>query len=232
MKNTVKTIAFDADDTLWVNEPIFTRTRVQYEEILSHYFEITDSLEQELYETERNNLKLFGYGIKGFMLSMIESALQLTNYKISGMDIESIIKLGKEMLQHPVEILPGVEETLKDLKENYQLMVITKGDLFDQENKIARSGLAEYFDIVEILSEKTIEAYADVLKRHHIHCDEFLMVGNSLRSDILPVCELGALAVHVPFHDTWMHENIVDEALLDNHYLKVDEVKELVPLLI
>lgn len=231
MKNQITTIAFDADDTLWVNEPIFTRTRVKFEEILGHYFEIDDSLEAELYEVERKNLELFGYGIKGFMLSMIESALQLTDYRIKGEDIESIIGLGKEMLQHPIELLPGIEDILESLHHEYQLMIITKGDLFDQENKIARSGLAKHFDIVEILSEKTMEAYGDVLHKHDIHIDNFLMVGNSLKSDILPVCELGGKAIHIPFHDTWVHELQVEAKEVSNCYTEVGSVNEILPLL-
>ena len=176
MKN-ITTIAFDADDTLWVNEPIFTRTRVKFEEILGHYFEINESLEKELYEVEKKNLRaLWLWHPKGFMLSMIESALQLTDYQVKGEDIEAIIGLGKEMLQHPVELLPNIEDVLEELHHDYQLMIITKGDLFDQENKIARSGLADYFNIVEILSEKSMESYGDVLHRHDIHIDNFLMI--------------------------------------------------------
>jgi len=230
MKN-IKTIAFDADDTLWVNEPIFTRTRVKFEEILSHYFEINESLEKELYEVERQNLELFGYGIKGFMLSMIESALQLTKHQIKGKDIEAIIGLGKEMLKHPVELLPNIEEVLEELQHNYQLMIITKGDLFDQENKIARSGLADYFDIVEILNEKSMESYGDLLHRHEIHIDNFLMVGNSLKSDILPVCQLGGKAVYIPFHDTWVHELQSESGEVINCYKEVGAVNDLLPLL-
>lgn len=231
MKNQITTIAFDADDTLWVNEPIFTRTRVQFEEILGHYFEIDDSLEEELYEVERKNLEIFGYGIKGFMLSMIESALQLTDYEIKGRDIEAIISLGKEMLQHPVELLPGIKDILERLQHEYRLMIITKGDLFDQENKIARSGLADYFDWVEILSEKSMETYASVLNKHQIPINHFLMVGNSLRSDILPICQLGGKAIHIPFHDTWIHELNVEAKEVSNCYTEISSVDELLPLL-
>jgi putative hydrolase of the HAD superfamily len=231
MKNQITTIAFDADDTLWVNEPIFTRTRVQFEEILGHYFEIDDSLEEELYEVERKNLEIFGYGIKGFMLSMIESALQLTDYEIKGRDIEAIISLGKEMLQHPVELLPGIKDILERLQHEYRLMIITKGDLFDQENKIARSGLADYFDWVEILSEKSMATYANVLNKHQIPINHFLMVGNSLRSDILPICQLGGKAIHIPFHDTWIHELNVEAKEVSNCYTEISSVDELLPLL-
>ncbi len=231
MKNQITTIAFDADDTLWVNEPIFTRTRIKFEEILGHYFEINESLEKELYDVERKNLELFGYGIKGFMLSMIESALQLTDYKIRGEDIESIIGLGKEMLQHPVELLPGIKDVLEDLQHDYQLMIITKGDLFDQENKIARSGLADYFNWVEILSEKSMESYGNLLHKHDVHIDNFLMVGNSLKSDILPVCQLGGKAIHIPFHDTWVHELNVEAKEVSNCYTEISSVKDLLPLL-
>lgn len=220
----IRTIAFDADDTLWVNEPIFTKTRLRFENILSNYFEITDSLEQELYQVERRNLELFGYGIKGFMLSMIESALQLTEYRISGAHIEQIIKLGKEMLTHPIEILPGIENTIETLKDDFRLMIITKGDLWDQETKIARSGLAHYFEHVEIVSEKNSATYTQVLNRHGINPAEFLMIGNSLKSDVLPICEIGGRAIHIPFYDTWVHETVEVKSKEGSMYVEMENV--------
>lgn len=223
----IKTIAFDADDTLWVNEPIFTKTRLQYEAILSSYFEIDESLELKLYEVEKRNLALFGYGIKGFMLSMIESAIELTEAKISGADIQRIIDLGKEMLTHPVEILPGIKETVEELKSDYQLLIITKGDLWDQETKIARSGLADLFDHIEIVSEKTPAAYQAILDRYQIEPSTFLMIGNSLKSDILPVCEIGGNAIHIPFHDTWVHEKMDTHHIGEFTFMALDSIKEL-----
>jgi len=227
----IKTIAFDADDTLWVNEPIFTKTRLQYEAILSSYFEIDESLELKLYEVEKRNLALFGYGIKGFMLSMIESAIELTDAKISGADIQRIIDLGKEMLTHPVEILPGIKETVEELKSDYQLLIITKGDLWDQETKIARSGLADLFDHIEIVSEKTPAAYQAILDRYQIEPSTFLMIGNSLKSDILPVCEIGGNAIHIPFHDTWVHEKMDQHQISEASFTELSDIRDLMAYL-
>lgn len=223
----IKTIAFDADDTLWVNEPIFTDTRLKFEEILGKYISINENLEKELYSVESRNLKLFGYGIKGFTLSMVESALELTNYAIKGKDIERIILLGKEMLEHPVQVLPDIEEVLDILENHYHLMIITKGDLWDQENKIARSGLMRYFHTVEIISEKNVATYREVLKRNSINAAEFLMIGNSLKSDVLPVIEMGAQAIHIPFHDTWTHEMIDKSEVNELTYIEMSSVSKL-----
>ena len=226
-----KTIAFDADDTLWVNEPIFTNTRLDFEKILSKYLEINEGLEKELYAVESRNLELFGYGIKGFMLSMIESALELTHYNIKGEDIERIISLGKDMLKQPVEILDGVREVIHEFENEYQLMIITKGDLWDQENKIARSGLADYFNKIEILREKSAHSYSEAFMKHNIHIDEVLMIGNSLRSDVLPICELGGTAVHIPFHDTWMHEHMTQQHTDEHDYYELNRISELPDLI-
>jgi putative hydrolase of the HAD superfamily len=223
----IKTIAFDADDTLWINEPIFTKTRLRYEKILSSYFSIDESLELKLYAVEKRNLALFGYGIKGFMLSMIESAIELTEEKINGADIQRIIDLGKEMLTHPIEILPGIVETIEKLKSDYQLLIITKGDLWDQETKIARSGVADLFDHIEIVSEKTPAAYQAILDRYQIEPSSFLMIGNSLKSDILPVCEIGGNAVHIPFHDTWVHEQMDTHQIGEYSFIELDDIKGL-----
>ncbi|TAD98929.1 MAG: HAD family hydrolase [Bacteroidetes bacterium] len=203
----IKTIAFDADDTLWVNEPIFTKTQERCSKIMENY--VNSSISQtKLYETEIKNLKLFGYGIKGFMLSMIETAIELSEGKVTGSEIQKIIDLGKEMIAHPVHLLENIKQTLEILKDDYELMIITKGDLFDQESKIARSGIADCFKKIEIVSEKDLATYANILFRHKIDKESFLMIGNSLKSDILPICELGARAVHIPFHTTWAHEMI------------------------
>ncbi len=204
---TIKTIAFDADDTLWVNEPIFTKTQDRLKGLLEKYIEEAD-FDARLYATEKKNLKLFGYGIKGFMLSMIESAIELSNEQVNGSEIQKIIEMGKEMIEHPVHLLPNVEETLEQLKDDFELMIITKGDLFDQESKIARSGLAHYFDKIEIVSEKDEPTYRKVLSRHQIDLSTFLMVGNSLKSDVIPICNIGGRAVHIPFHTTWVHEAV------------------------
>jgi len=230
MKQQIKTIAFDADDTLWINEPLFTSTRLKFEEILSHYLEV-DSLEAELYAVEKRNLRLFGYGVKGFMLSMIESAIELTESKVSAKDIQSIIDLGKAMLEHPVHILPGITETILALKEHYDLMIITKGDLFDQETKIARSGLAQHFERIEIVSEKNEASYQEVIDRHGIDISSFLMIGNSLKSDILPVCNIGGQAVHIHYKETWLHEKTEPHHVNGIEYLELNNALELLEVL-
>ena len=197
-------IGFDADDTLWHNESIFTITQKKFREILhSHNTELVN---QTLSSTQIKNLKIFGYGIKGFILSMIETSVELTNGKIKGNDIQKIIDFGREMLANPIELLPHVQEVIEDLSRKYRLLLITKGDLFDQETKIARSGLADYFTGVEIVSDKNSETYEKILSRHDIAASRFIMIGNSMRSDIVPIVQIGGQAVHIPYYSTWDHE--------------------------
>lgn len=219
----IKVIAFDADDTLWVNEPIFQGAEEQCKQLLEEYVE-PKVLSDKLYETEIKNLNLFGYGIKGFTLSLIETAIELSGNKVNGKEIQKIIDLGKEMIQHPVELLSGVEKTLKTLKEEYTLMILTKGDLFDQESKIARSGLDPHFRWIEIVSEKNESVYNQILKRYDLHPSEFLMVGNSLKSDVLPVKGVGAHAIHIPFHVTWGHESVDLSDHEKNGYHQLDDI--------
>lgn len=204
-------IAFDADDTLWGHEHVFVDAKARCLELLRPYMQPGMDLEQELYAFERKNLKIFGYGVKGFTLSMIETAIELSNGKISGAEIQRIIDLGKEMLAHEIDLLPGVTEALAAFKPHFKLLLITKGDLFAQENKIARSGLAPEFDIIEIVSEKDPTTYRNLLARHGIDPTGFLMLGNSLRSDVLPIVEIGGRAVHIPHEYTWHHEAISEE---------------------
>ena len=203
-------IAFDADDTLWGHEHVFVDAKARCLELLRPYLGPGTDLEQELYTFERKNLKIFGYGVKGFVLSMIETAIQLSDGKVKGGEIQRIIDLGKEMLAHEIDLLPGVREAVTAFRPRFTLMLITKGDLFAQENKIARSGLASDFDIIEIISEKNPEDYRGLLARHGIDPAGFLMIGNSLRSDVLPVVELGGRAVHLPFRYTWHHEAVAE----------------------
>ena len=198
-------IAFDADDTLWHNEILYTNAQSAFKSLLARYHS-PEWIEQRLYETEIRNLQHFGYGIKGFALSMIETAVELTEGRIVGSDIQILIDLARTMLAADIELLDHVSETIAQLAETHALMLITKGDLRDQELKIARSGLAQYFRQVEIVSEKSPAAYAAILQRHQCVAERFLMVGNSLRSDILPVLALGASAVYIPYHRTWAHE--------------------------
>jgi len=201
----LRTLAFDADDTLWHNETLYAETQEAFRALLRPYHD--DSwIDALLQDTEMRNLRHYGYGIKGFTLSMIETALELTEDRLDGVGIRQVVDLGKAMLDRSVEPLPGVAEVLQDLAGTYTLMLITKGDLFDQETKLAKSGLGNHFSKVEIVSEKDEAAYAAILERHGIPPTTFAMVGNSIRSDILPVLALGARAVHIPYHLTWAHE--------------------------
>ena len=204
--NTITTIALDADDTLWANEDLFVSAQQRYMQLLAPYRADWDA--QELYDTEQRNLAYFGYGIKGFTLSMIETAIQITHGAVKGHEIGQIIDIAREMVYAPVSLLPTVAETVAAWSTQYQLMIITKGDLFDQESKVARSGLADYFRHVEVVSEKHPSSYAQILRRYDINPQNFLMIGNSLRSDILPVLAIGGQAIHVPYHLTWQHEHV------------------------
>ncbi|MBT6379229.1 MAG: HAD family hydrolase, partial [Opitutales bacterium] len=190
MKWPITTIGLDADDTLWHNENLFEDHHRKYCELLSDYHD-PKTVERVLYETEMNNLELFGYGVKGFTLSCIETAISLTDGAIKAEEIRRIIDHCRQMLLHPVELLEGVESVLQGLDQRFRLLLITKGDLRDQERKIAKSGIAHHFSHTEVVSDKTVEAYARVLQRNKIHSEQFLMVGNSLKSDILPVLDLG-----------------------------------------
>jgi putative hydrolase of the HAD superfamily len=225
----IKTIAFDADDTLWHNETLYTGTQEKFAQLLAAYQDPAE-LDEKLYATEMRNLRFYGYGIKSFTLSMIETAIELSDGKIQGYEIQSIVDLAKEMLRAPVLPLKGVEEVLKKLTDKYQLLMITKGDLFDQETKIARSGLVDYFHGIEIVSEKSPEVYRKVLERYEVSPDQFLMVGNSLRSDILPVVEIGGQAVHIPYEVTWVHE-VVEGEEDQKGYHELDQLESL-PVLI
>jgi putative hydrolase of the HAD superfamily len=198
-------IGFDADDTLWHNESIFEGVHGRYFALLAR-FHGADAVEKALFATEGRNLELYGYGIKGYMLSAIETAIDLTEGRIGTAEIREILKLGREMLNHPVELLSGVRETLDQLSAEYPLLLITKGDLRDQERKLAKSGIADRFRAIEIVSEKDTPAYDRIFRRHQIRPSHFLMVGNSVKSDILPVLRLGGSGVHVPYRITWGHE--------------------------
>ena len=225
----LKVIAFDADDTLWVNEPYFRQTEERFYELLSGYSS-QHTLERELLKTEIENLAIYGYGIKGFVLSMIETALRVTNNAINAGAVEKIINLGKQMLDQPIELLDGVEDVLLALKDKYRLVVATKGDLLDQERKLKKSGIGHYFHHIEIMSEKDDTNYLKLIKHLDIRPDELLMVGNSLKSDILPVLNVGGYAVHVPYHITWAHEH-VDDNIDSEKFKSVVGIKDILPFL-
>ncbi|WP_306014358.1 MULTISPECIES: HAD family hydrolase [unclassified Allomuricauda] len=227
--SNIKTIGFDADDTLWVNETYFRDTEEKFAELLEGY-ETKNKIDQELFKMEMANLDSYGYGIKGFMLSMIESALDLSNNKVPQETIAQILELGKKMISHPVELLDGVEEVLAKLSGKYRLIVLTKGDLLDQERKLERSGLSQYFHHVEVLSDKKESNYKNLLDHLNIHVKEFLMIGNSLKSDVLPILNIGAQAVHVPFHTTWAHEMVSEDEMVNNH-LKLNRLKDVLKYL-
>jgi putative hydrolase of the HAD superfamily len=207
-------VGFDGDDTLWHNESIFSITQEKYRSLLRAYVG-DEEINQRLFATETRNLRFFGYGVKGFTLSMIETAIQVSDGRIPSEIIQTIIDEGKAMIDHPVELLPGVRKTISRLRLDYRLIVITKGDLFDQESKLARSGLADLFWKVEIVSEKDEGTYRRILSKYDVDPRRFVMVGNSVRSDILPVLAMGGHAVHIPYHVTWAHEQVELEGSSD-----------------
>ncbi len=201
----ITTVGLDADDTLWHNETIFRLTQDRFRNLMASVAP-AQVLDERLAAVERRNLTLYGYGVKGFTLSLIETAMELTGDEPSGCIIADILAAGREMLAHPVEPLPGVEHALTELSQDYRLVLITKGDLLHQEQKLAASGLGDLFIAVEIVSEKDASTYARVFARHGTGPAEAAMVGNSMRSDILPALEAGAWAAHIPYHVTWAHE--------------------------
>lgn len=219
-------IGFDADDTLWHNETIFEKVHVRYRELLSHYHD-AETVDRTLFATEMRNLDLYGYGVKGFMLSAIETAIQLTDGRISLAEIQELISLGQSMLAHPVELLPDVVPAVTALAERHRLLLITKGDLRDQQRKLAKSGLAEFFPVVEIVAEKDAGVYASILRRHQVDPADFVMVGNSVKSDILPVLGLGGRGVHVPYHLTWAHERVEQLPQAEGRFFQIRGLGEL-----
>ncbi|MDR6966821.1 putative hydrolase of the HAD superfamily [Flavobacterium arsenatis] len=226
----IKVIAFDADDTLFVNEPYFQETEEKFCGLMADYLS-HQGLSQELFKTEIQNLPLYGYGIKGYILSMIEAAMTISNKTISIQVVDKILDYGKELLQRPIELLDGVEETLQALHGKYKLVVATKGDLLDQRRKLHNSGLGHYFHHIEVMSDKQEKDYHDLLKRLEIQPDEFFMIGNSLKSDVLPVLGIGGHAVHIPFHTTWAHEKI-DHEVKHNNFRTVEKITEVLPFLL
>ncbi len=225
----IKVIAFDADDTLWDNEAFFRETENKFYALLEDYLP-QHTVARELLTTEIANIGLYGYGIKGFMLSMIETAIRITDGTIRVKVIEEVIGFGKELLQKPVTLLPGVEETLQTLKGKYRLVMATKGDLLDQERKLKKSKLESYFHHIEIMSEKKEDDYRKLIRHLDIAPNQFLMIGNSLKSDVLPVLNLGGHGIHIPYHTTWAHEKI-DHEISHENFKELAHIKEVLNFL-
>ncbi len=227
--NHIKSIAFDADDTLWVNETFFRDAEDEFCELLKEYISY-EECQKRLFEMEMQNLPKYGYGIKPFTLSLIEAAIVITNNKVSIAIITKIIELGKKMLDAPVVLLDGIEEVLSMLSRKHKLVVATKGDLLDQERKLDKSGLARYFHHIEVMSDKKPKNFEKLVNHLDIKPQEFLMIGNSVKSDILPVLDIGAYAFHIPFHTTWLHEQVTDKIQHDN-FKELSNASELLYLL-
>ncbi|WP_413514028.1 HAD family hydrolase [Myroides odoratus] len=228
--NKIKVVAFDADDTLWINEPYFKEAEQQFcilmEDYLTH-----QSISQILFKTQVDNLPLYGYGIKGFTLSMIEAAEIISKGTLNVKIIDKIIQIGKVLLTKPVELIDDVENILQELQTKYRLVVATKGDLKDQHRKLHKSGLGPYFHHIEVMTDKEKIDYEKLLKRLDVQPNEFIMIGNSLRSDVLPVLELGGYAVHVPFHTTWLHEHI-DHPIIHENFKSIQKLSEVKQILL
>ena len=227
----IKVIGFDADDTLWVNEPFYRDTEKQFCTLLKAYQKEVE-INRQLYQVEIGNLELYGYGSKAFMLSLIETAIRVSGGKVTAGEISKILELGKAQISQHNPLLPGVPEVLGTLASRYRLIVATKGDLLDQERKLKNSGIGGFFHHIEIMSDKTEDHYRKLLNHLDIRPDQFLMVGNSLKSDILPVIRLGGYAIHIPFHVTWQHEEVLEHEMPDAHYITLKNLLEIPPLLV
>ena len=229
MENEFKIIGFDADDTLWINEPLFRGSEMHFCKILQPYLQEDETM-KELFKTEMQNLELYGYGIKGFVLSMIETALRVSDNRVTTGEIYKIIGLGKSMLNEPVVLLEDVEFVLDQLKKKYKLILATKGDLLDQERKLRKSGLLNYFHHIEIMSDKHEYNYKKLINHLDIEPHEFLMIGNSVKSDILPVLKIGAKAIHIPFEITWQHEKMHEDHG-EGEFITVDRLSDVLNIL-
>ena len=226
----IKVIGFDADDTLWVNETFFREAELEFARLLSPY-ETANKIDQELFKKEMDNLELYGYGVKAFVLSMVESAIEISNGSVSNKTLGKILDIGKSMINQPVKLLDDVENVLKTLAKKYRLILATKGDLLDQERKLEKSGLTDYFHHIEVLSDKKEANYSKLLNHLDINPSEFLMIGNSLKSDILPLVNIKAHAIHVPFHTTWAHEQVSVEETNGKAYKTVTSLGDILKFL-
>lgn len=226
----VKVISFDADDTLWQNENLFRKAECDFCKIMSPY-SLKETAIKMLWNMEVKNIPLYGYGIKAFTLDMLDTALKLSKGKLTSLEAKQIINLGKKLIKSPIVLFEGAERTLKELSKKYKIVVTTKGDLLEQENKIYRSGLDKYLHHIEVMSEKNKASYARMLKELNIKPQEFLMVGNSIKSDILPVLEIGANAVFIPSKFTWFYEDGDASKIPSKNFLKLKEISELIKVL-
>ncbi len=228
--STIEIIAFDADDTLWENETFFREAEVEFCEILSD-FDSEDTIMAELFQVEVQNLEIYGYGIKAFILSLIETALLVSNHQISQQQIGKILQIGKTMLHKEVNILPGVEEVLAKLSKKYRLVMATKGDLLDQERKLKKSDLKKYFHHIEVMTHKKESNYTELINHLDLAPEKFLMIGNSLKSDILPVINLGGAGVHVPYHTTWEYEKMDPNEIKSDRFFELTDIRDVLKLL-
>ncbi len=226
MLSRIKVIGFDADDTLWDNEPFYRQTEHKFCMLLKDFMD-EGTLNNELYKTEIENLTLYGYGIKAFTLSLIETAIRISKGNVTADIINQIIELGKQQLNEPVNLIDDVEKVLSSLKPHYKLIVATKGDLLDQEKKLQKSGLSNYFHHIEIMSDKGESNYGELIKHLDINPSEFLMVGNSLKSDIIPVLNLGGYGAFVPYHTTWQHEYVDEGNVKNERFIRLNTLSDL-----
>lgn len=221
-------VAFDADDTLWRSQEYFDAAQTQFEAIMAPYIDLDRSdVSARLYVTESRNIALFGYGAKGMTLSMIETAITLTDERITAADMQRIVRLGKTILEHPVDLLPGIREAVEQVAAQHRIILITKGDLFHQEAKVARSGLADLFTRIEIVSEKDSKTYSRVLRECEVGAEHFVMIGNSMRSDIEPVVALGGRGIYMPYHSTWAHETVTTQTCDPTRVIEVVQPSEI-----
>lgn len=231
MKNKIKIIAFDADDTLWLNEVYYRKTEQDFADLLREFGD-QESIINELFKTEMQNLNLYGYGAKGFMLSMLETAIRVSSESVSVEIQTKIIELGKSLLHSPLVLLPDVEKVLTQLKPKYKLILATKGDLLDQERKLKNSKLSDYFHHVEIMSDKKEENYCKLLNHLEVKSEAFLMIGNSLKSDVIPALNLGCYAAHIPHGTTWQHETVSNNKIENERFFNLENLADILKELI
>jgi putative hydrolase of the HAD superfamily len=232
LKNQITVISFDADDTLWINEPYFQEIAEKFYKILNPYAPKGD-ISDKLYKMEVKNLVAYGYGVKGCVLSMLEAAIHISKHKITPHEIENILKLAKELINKPLILLDNVEQVLKELSTKYRLIIATKGDLLDQRRKLKQSGLSKYFHHIEVMTDKKEENYLHLLSRVETKPNNFLMIGNSIKSDVLPVINIEGYAIHIPYHVTWQHEQSSETNIYrEDRFQEVKELKDILKILL